>query len=171
MQAGKTDRFEQNLEDLGVTSERVELRDLTDAIVSATIDPAVSTKQLSKDAWLSDTAITVDPTPSQLWNAKTGVTLAAFGIADYGSLYLPEDDQGSELISLFIDHHVAVIRESDIVPNMNEAFDLIDESVGIQRGSGIIATGPSATADMGELVQGAHGPESVHVIVVTDGER
>ncbi|MFW5900663.1 MAG: LUD domain-containing protein, partial [Halodesulfurarchaeum sp.] len=34
--------------------------------------------------------------------------------------------------------------------------------------SGILATGPSATADMGATVHGVHGPSEVHVIVVTD---
>jgi len=29
-----------------------------------------------------------------------------------------------------------------------------------------MATGPSATGDMGALVQGVHGPSEVHVIVV-----
>jgi L-lactate dehydrogenase complex protein LldG len=32
----------------------------------------------------------------------------------------------------------------------------------------VLATGPSATADMGELVLGAHGPESVHVVILDE---
>jgi len=31
-----------------------------------------------------------------------------------------------------------------------------------------LATGPSATADMGALVRGAHGPERVHVLLIDD---
>jgi L-lactate dehydrogenase complex protein LldG len=30
----------------------------------------------------------------------------------------------------------------------------------------IVATGPSATADMGALVTGAHGPKAVHAVLV-----
>lgn len=170
MQSGTTDRFESNLEELGLTSERVALSELTDAIVQSAIEPAVSTKELSKNAWLSDTAITVDPTPSELSEATTGITEASFGIADYGSIYLPQDAQGTELISLFVDHHIAVIRAADIVPDMSTAFELFDTAIVDNRGSGIIATGPSATADMGELVRGAHGPKSVHVIILEEGD-
>lgn len=35
-------------------------------------------------------------------------------------------------------------------------------------GDAILATGPSATADMGALVQGVHGPRTVHVVLVED---
>ncbi|MFB6362014.1 MAG: LUD domain-containing protein, partial [Halobacteriales archaeon] len=36
------------------------------------------------------------------------------------------------------------------------------------RRSAVLTTGPSATADMGELVTGVHGPGDVHVVAVTD---
>jgi len=32
----------------------------------------------------------------------------------------------------------------------------------------ILATGPSATADMGGLVRGAHGPKEVHVVLLSE---
>ncbi|MFB6268738.1 MAG: lactate utilization protein C, partial [Halobacterium sp.] len=32
----------------------------------------------------------------------------------------------------------------------------------------VLATGASATADMGEIVTGVHGPQSVHAVVITD---
>jgi len=32
----------------------------------------------------------------------------------------------------------------------------------------ILATGPSATADMGDLVLGAHGPRAVHALLLED---
>ncbi|TKX83368.1 hypothetical protein EXE43_24625, partial [Halorubrum sp. SS5] len=40
----------------------------------------------------------------------------------------------------------------------------------------VFATGPSATADMGGLVHGAHGPKEVHVVLLreddsAEGER
>ena len=64
------------------------------------------------------------------------------------------------------DPNVAVVREDAIVPDMTAAFSWFGERFREERESAIIATGPSATADMGELVLGAHGPKDVHVVVV-----
>jgi L-lactate dehydrogenase complex protein LldG len=48
---------------------------------------------------------------------------------------------------------------------MGDAFAALDEELQDMRDSFILATGPSATADMGALVQGAHGPKEVEVII------
>ncbi|PSP55949.1 hypothetical protein BRC73_08695, partial [Halobacteriales archaeon QH_7_66_37] len=111
-------------------------------------------------------AVTTDPTPAELSAAATGVTAASLAIADYGSVVLRAGEHGSEPISLFTDHHVAVLHEDDIVPDMESAFAWLGGTLRESRDSAIIATGPSATADMGALVQGAHGPKTVEVLVV-----
>jgi L-lactate dehydrogenase complex protein LldG len=49
---------------------------------------------------------------------------------------------------------------------MAAAFEWLGEVLRETRGSAVLATGPSATADMGALVQGAHGPKEVHVVVI-----
>jgi L-lactate dehydrogenase complex protein LldG len=98
--------------------------------------------------------------------ATTGVTAAGLAIADYGSLLLRATPDGSEPVSLFPDLHVAVLRASDIVPDMETALSRFGEDCRDRRQSAIVATGPSATADMGALVRGAHGPTEVHVVVV-----
>lgn len=168
MQLGTVETFRTRLEDLGATCLSVDRAGLTDAITAASTAPAVASRALATDAWLSDTWVTVDPTPEEVWNASTGITRAALGISPYGSVYLPHDDHGSEFISLFVDKHVAVIDEVDIVTDMETAVERLATGAIDHRESGIIATGPSATADMGELVRGAHGPESVTVIVVKE---
>ncbi|PSQ47849.1 hypothetical protein BRD19_08355 [Halobacteriales archaeon SW_7_65_23] len=112
-------------------------------------------------------SVTTEPTPAELETATTGVTAASLAIADYGSVVLRADEHGSEPISLFTDHHVAVVHEDDIVPDMPAAFDWFGETLRESRDSAIIATGPSATADMGALVQGAHGPKTVEVLALT----
>jgi len=53
---------------------------------------------------------------------------------------------------------------------MSDAFAWLgprarDESIDV-----VLATGPSATADMGGLVHGAHGPKEVHVVLLRDGD-
>jgi len=69
-------------------------------------------------------------------------------------------------VSLFVDRHVAVLDEADVVPNMEAAFERFGAEIPDTYGDAIIATGPSATADMGALVKGAHGPSEVRVVVV-----
>lgn len=111
--------------------------------------------------------VETEPTVDDLDAAVTGVTPATLAVAEYGSLVLRMDEHGSEPVSLFNDVHVAILRRSDIVPDMQAAFEWFGEELRESRDSAILATGPSATADMGALVQGAHGPKRVEVIVVS----
>lgn len=120
---------------------------------------------------LSETDIQVDPTPADLDKATTGVTPASFAIADYGSVVVPSKPAGAELVSLYVDRHVAIVHEQDILPGMNAAFGRFEDEIQSQGDGGIIATGPSVTADMGALVHGVHGPSEVHVIVVEESDE
>lgn len=51
---------------------------------------------------------------------------------------------------------------------MDATFDRLAEDIRGGTGQAIIATGPSATADMGGLVKGAHGPIDVTVVLLED---
>ncbi|WP_280536450.1 LUD domain-containing protein [Halopenitus sp. POP-27] len=108
------------------------------------------------------------PTNGDLETAETGVTPATLGIAETGSVHLESDRAGTELVSLYPQRHVAVLRTEDIVPDVATAIDRLGPDLR-GGGSGVIATGPSATADMGSLVVGAHGPGEVHVVLVEAG--
>ena len=110
----------------------------------------------------------VDPTPAALERAETGVTPATFGVANYGSVLLPSTADGAEAVSLYPKLHVPVVRASDVLPDLPEAMDRFGDMARADDASTIVATGPSATADMGELVLGAHGPEAVHVVVLDE---
>ena len=112
--------------------------------------------------------ITVDPTPEEVHAAQTGVTSVAYGIAEYGSVVIDDTELGDEPVSLYPNEHIAVIAESTILPDMYTAVETLGEEKRANPRNMIIATGPSATADMGELVLGAHGPRAVTVVVVTD---
>ncbi|EMA21595.1 MULTISPECIES: LUD domain-containing protein [Haloarcula] len=165
--------FEGALEALGVTVSSTSESELEAAVTEAVTEPAVGVAldETVGDGTFSlvETPITVDPTPAALREATTGVTGAELGVGDYGSLVLSMTEQASELVSLFVERHVAILYEEDIQPDMDAAVAELDERFTETNGSAIIATGPSATADMGALVKGAHGPKEVHVIVV-EGE-
>lgn len=100
-----------------------------------------------------------------LEQARTGVSAARLAIASYGSLVLDYDGAG-EAVSLLPTRHVAVVRATDVVPDMKAAFQRIGPLLRARPSSLVLATGPSATADMGALVRGAHGPETVHVLIL-----
>ncbi|MHC3381361.1 LUD domain-containing protein [Haloarcula sp. H-GB5] len=165
--------FEGALEALGVTVSSTAESELEAAVTEAVTEPAVGIaldETVGDEAFsLTETPVTVDPTPVALREATTGVTGAELGIGDYGSLVLSMTEEASELVSLFVERHVAILREEDIQPDMDAAVAELDERFNETGGSAIIATGPSATADMGALVKGAHGPREVHVIIVEEG--
>jgi L-lactate dehydrogenase complex protein LldG len=130
-------------------------------------DPAVGTP-LPFDVTLPDWVET-KPTPADLDEATTGITAAELGIADYGSVVLPSTPAGTEPVSLFPDLHVAVLRADDVVAGMPEAFEFLGRAFREgDHSSAVLATGPSATADMGDLVRGAHGPKEVHVVMLDE---
>jgi len=164
------DSFVSSLADVDVSVIQTDTTDIQLVVENSTTDPAVgvSLDEIFNDPAfsLASTSVTVDPTPAALLDAKTGVTGAKIGVGDYGSLSLSMTDQASELISLFVEKHVAILRSEDIVGDMRTALESLADDFAQSRSSTIIATGPSATADMGSLVKGAHGPKEVHVVIV-----
>jgi len=159
------DQFAATAAEYGVELTRVPVDEATAAIADLTEGPAVGAPLPWNGVDLPEN-VPRDPTPADLDAAVTGVTGARLAVADYGSVFLPGTADGAEPVSLFVDRHVFVLRERDVVPDMTAAFDRLGDRFREERTSGILATGPSATADMGALVQGAHGPKTVYGVVV-----
>lgn len=166
MTAGSIAEFRGCLDDLGVewttTSPADFTRDLSDAIEC----PAVGSPLPHEAISLNGTGVETGPSPANLRAARTGVTAAELGIADYGSIVVRSWAGIEEAASLFVERHVAVLAADDVVPDMSTAFERMGEAVREGCDDLVIATGPSATADMGELVFGAHGPREVHILLV-----
>ncbi|WP_424014941.1 LUD domain-containing protein [Halorubrum xinjiangense] len=177
MPLADTSTFTRRLDDLGVAVSAGPPAECAAMVEAAAGEPAVGVPLgRSGPDGLTDSPATLpdrvetDPTTADLRRAHTGVTAASLGVAEYGSVALEADAAGSEPVSLFVDRHVVVLREADLVPDMPDAFDWLgprarDESVDV-----VFATGPSATADMGGLVHGAHGPKEVHVVLLRDDD-
>ncbi|MFB6069423.1 MAG: LUD domain-containing protein [Halanaeroarchaeum sp.] len=115
-----------------------------------------------------ETAVKTDPTPEDLYDAATGLTPAISAVADYGSVVLQGTVDGEEPMSLYPETNVVVVAESAITAHMADALETIAAEIREGNRSHVVATGPSATADMGDLVLGAHGPKAVTVVVVSD---
>lgn len=166
MQTEHIDQFETRLAEYGVGVTHASVETVT-AVIEEHVDDSAVGVPLSWDGVDLPDTVTTAPTPRELDAATTGVSEASLGIASYGSLALRSTETGSEPVSLFVDRHVAVLHEDDIVPDMAAAFDWLGEEVRETRDSVVLATGPSATADMGALVQGAHGPKTVELIILS----
>jgi len=159
------DRFVASLEGLGVSWSRTDASGVESTVTQRLEQPTVGVPLPIEGATLPE-GVDTDFGPETVRAAATGVTPATLGVAEYGSVLLESDADGSELASLFPDTHVPVIREQDIVGTMAEAIEDLGPLLRGERGDVIVATGPSATSDMGALVKGVHGPTDVHVIIV-----
>jgi L-lactate dehydrogenase complex protein LldG len=156
----------------GVEAHAADLRRTTPASFAADLDaavdpPAVGAPLPFDDLSLPDAVPTVETT-ADLAAAETGVSGATLGVADYGTVVLEADPGGVEPVSLFPERHVVVLRAADVVSGLADALDALGPRLR-DGGSAVLATGPSATADMGSLVYGAHGPREVTVLLVEDG--
>lgn len=168
MAADLVDTFEASLDALDVTHERTTAADLPAAVDGAVDEPAVGAPLPWDDLSLDGADVNREPTPAALQAAATGVTAAGAAIADEGSLLIQGRPEGDEPASLYPPRHVAVLRASDVLEAVPEAIEWLADEFDAGRRNAIIATGASATADMGELVVGVHGPGAVHVITVED---
>jgi len=158
-----------------VTVHICSAEEFTETVTDVVTEPAIGTPLSLDGVSLEGTPVETEYSPSVLEQAQTGVTPATYAIADYGTITVPTDDEGTELVSLYTPQHVAVLAASQLVPNMEAAYERFgagfaenSETDGAQPQTQVFATGPSATADMGTLVQGVHGPDEVHIILVED---
>ncbi|MFB6274018.1 MAG: lactate utilization protein C [Salinibacter sp.] len=166
--ADLTEEFLSSLDRLDVGWTCTDRSGLAAALSDVIEPPAVGVSLPFEGLDLEAVDVTLHPTPAELSDAKTGVTAAPMAIASYGSIVIQSGPDATEMVSLFPDRHVAVLRRSDIVPDMTAAFSQLGPVFRENPVSAILATGPSATADMGDLVKGAHGPRSVEIVLVED---
>lgn len=158
--------FETSLEGLTDSVTRVEGASLGDVLAERVVTPAVGVPLPYEGDPLGAASVTTDWDASDLEAARTGVTPAGMGIADYGTVTVRSTEAGDELVALYPGRHVAVVDAADVVPDMTAAFERLGEEFDAGQRTQVLATGPSATADMGGLIQGVHGPNEIHVVVV-----
>lgn len=115
---------------------------------------------------IASEAITKNPTGRQLKEAQIGITEAVAGVARTGSVCVSENSNLSGMVSSFAREHICLLDANFIIGRPREVFtDSRLRNTGIEENF-VFITGPSATADMGELVYGVHGPASLHILVL-----
>lgn len=100
---------------------------------------------------------------------KAGLTGAAAGIAETGSLLVVGGPGMPLSASLLPEIHIAVLREGDIFERLSQVLNLKDVK---QAPASVLVSGPSRTSDIEmTLTIGVHGPGELHVICIKDSYR
>lgn len=170
MSAGSVQEFQQSLTRLDTASTVVSPDEFETALADVIETPAVGAELPFEDHSLEELPVALEPSPSQLREAVMGVTGSRMGIASLGTVAVESRSAGDEFVALYPEFHVVVVRESDLRSDLSDAFGWLRSEFEAGRQSLILATGPSSTGDMGALVQGVHGPERVHIVIVRDDE-
>lgn len=101
----------------------------------------------------------------RLMEADLGITGAAFGLAESGTLVLLTSETEGRLASLLPPVHLAVLDASHIFPGVAEF--IIEAHSSLRSSDIIFITGPSRTADIElTLTVGVHGPKELYVVVL-----
>ncbi|MFP4144442.1 MAG: LutC/YkgG family protein [Phycisphaeraceae bacterium] len=105
---------------------------------------------------------------SEQYDLDAGVSDVRAALAETGTLVCTSDARRSRGPSLVPVVHVALVRESDVLPDMIDYWNSRKgESPAELPSSQVFITGPSKTADIeGQLVTGVHGPGEVHVVLI-----
>ena len=83
-----------------------------------------------------------------------GISRASMAIAESGAIVLKDRNTADRLATIAPWIHVAVVKESDIVPTISDALEKT-----VDCPYAIYVAGPSKTTDVeGVLVEGVHGP-------------
>jgi L-lactate dehydrogenase complex protein LldG len=114
----------------------------------------------------SDRRVITDPDSEQMVHSAAGVTEAFAGVTSTGSVCVDVNYRHTNVVSLLAPLHIAVLASENLVPRVRDIFrrDVLGGQ-GLTRDF-VFITGPSATADMGPLVRGVHGPHRLHVIIL-----
>jgi L-lactate dehydrogenase complex protein LldG len=123
---------------------------------------------LIQDLGISSLEVNASTTTAALEKASAGITLCDALVAQTGGVLLTAASAGGRALSVLPPHHVIVAHESQLLPDLPAAFDLLHQRYGGKFPSFCtFVTGPSRTADIERiLVLGAHGPKKLTILFV-----
>lgn len=96
-----------------------------------------------------------------------GITAPINGVADSGTLIQLTEPGQPRSTSLLPSIHIALLKRENLVADLSEAYALLQDKAHLD--SLVFISGPSKTADIeAHLVNGAHGPREVHLVVLSE---
>ncbi len=98
----------------------------------------------------------------QMRNLPFGICEAFAGVARTGSVCVRLGSNLTAAVSLLPFEHIVLLQQDRLVWRPRDVVTFPEA----QADNFIFVTGPSATADMGELVRGAHGPGKLHILLL-----
>jgi L-lactate utilization protein LutC len=156
--------------DVVVVDRFEEARAHLDRIVSAECaQSVVVSPDAATSPWTYERATAAH---ADVFAADLGVTTAAYGLADTGTLVLIASAACHRLDSLAPPVHVALLRASALVSGLHELMLVLARAGAFADHSAItLVRGPSRTADVElTLSIGVHGPKKLYVVIVDDRE-
>ncbi len=98
-----------------------------------------------------------------------GVTLAEYGIAETGSVVFRSNPDAPVLLTFLPLFHIVVLAADKILAYPEGLWPHLGGANAPQSRALTLVTGTSGTADIEAInVRGAHGPKSMHIILVSD---
>lgn len=124
--------------------------------------------RLANAPWQNEKTLSVTTGPSD-GKQLAAISHAYGAVAETGTLVLVSGPENPTTLSFLPEHHIVVLDAGEIEGNYEAVWDRIREKYG----RGIMPrtvnwiSGPSRTADIEQvLLQGAHGPRTLHVLVI-----
>jgi L-lactate dehydrogenase complex protein LldG len=153
----------------GIGSKVVEIKSLTEIkdtlIVANRLEgKLISTLPELQD--IADTTLFTSVDPHDLEDVDLAIIRGHFGVAENSAIWVTNELLGQRVVPFIAQHLAIVIKRSDLLANMHQAYDKIG---GLQYEFGTFIAGPSKTADIEQsLVLGAHGPRSLIVFILDE---
>lgn len=102
---------------------------------------------------------------------RISVTPCFAAVAETGSVVLLSGPESPTTLNFLPDFHIVLVRENQLVRHVEDVWPRLRAAGADPRVVNFI-TGPSKTADVEQTIQyGAHGPRSLDVIYILDGNR
>ena len=101
-------------------------------------------------------------------HANVGITACEFLVARTGSVIISSRQASGRRLPAFSNYHIVIAYTDQLVHNIKDALKGMKNKYSNNLPSMISAiTGPSRTADIEKtLVQGAHGPKEIYVLLI-----
>jgi L-lactate dehydrogenase complex protein LldG len=108
-----------------------------------------------------------------------GVAPALAGVAETGTLAMTSGAELPSTLNFLPDYHIVTLRASDVVGGYEAVFERLRKAGKVGRGRKYemprtlnLITGPSRTGDIELTIHlGAHGPRSLHIVLIDDDQE